>query len=251
MASVNRVYSALKDIANKDQRGFISPAVFNNFASLAQMNIYNRLFDEASINKRIRNAQADAGRNKSRVKQLNEDLSVFAKRTSLNLSSLDGVRTGDLPSDFAKAISAIVYNGVNPYAPNTQVELIYDEEQINYVLSSTLSAPSADFPVGLITDTGSRRGILVFPGTITQITLTYYKVPKGLNYQGNKVDSQPRWSYTIVAGKEIYDAGNAIDFELPEHYFSELVIEMAKLIGINLRDSDVYTYAKQEEQTQQ
>ena len=249
MASVNRVYSALKSLANKDQRGFITPAVFNDFASLAQMNIFNRLFDEASINKRIRNAQADAGRNKSRVKQLNEDLSVFAKRTSLNLSSLDGVRTGDLPSDFAKAISAIVYNGVNPYAPNTQVELIYDEEQINYVLSSTLSAPSADFPVGLITDTGSRRGIIVFPGTITQITLTYYKVPKGIDYQGNKVDSQPRFGYTVAAGKEIYSAANSVDFELPEHYFSDLVVEIAKLIGINLRDQDVYTYSMNEEKT--
>jgi len=44
MASVNRVYTALKDLVNKDQKGFVSPAVFNSFAGLAQMNIFNRLF---------------------------------------------------------------------------------------------------------------------------------------------------------------------------------------------------------------
>jgi hypothetical protein len=48
----------------------------------------------------------------------------------------------------------------------------------------------------------------------------------------------------------VYSAANSVDFEFPEHYFAELVVEIAKLIGVNLRDQDVYTYAKQEEQTQ-
>ncbi len=57
MASVNRVYSALKDLVNKDQRGFVTPAVFNNFAQVAQMNIYNDMFDGFDKSKltRLRN----------------------------------------------------------------------------------------------------------------------------------------------------------------------------------------------------
>jgi len=43
---------------------------------------------------------------------------------------------------------------------------------------------------------------------------------------------------------------SAADFELPEHYFAELVVEIAKLIGVNLRDTDVYAYANQESQQQ-
>ena len=50
MASVNRVYSALKDLVNKDQRGFVTPAVFNSFASVAQMNIFNKLFEDLDLN---------------------------------------------------------------------------------------------------------------------------------------------------------------------------------------------------------
>lgn len=250
MASVNRVYTALKDLVNKDQRGFVTPAVFNSLASVAQMNIYNKLFEDAVFNKRLRNAQLDAGRIKSRQKQLDEDLSVFISRTNLSCSNSSGIRTAEFPEDFSKAVSAVVYNGITPAIPQTQIQLLYDEEQINYVLSSNLSAPSNDFPVGLITTAGSIRNMQVFPSTITQIYLTYYKLPQGLNTEGYRVASQPRFGYTVVAGKEIYSATNSIDFELPEHYFADLVVEMAKLIGVNLRDQDVYTYGKSEEQNQ-
>ena len=81
--------------------------------------------------------------------------------------------------------------------------------------------------------------------------MRYYKLPEGLNpTSGARTASQPRFGYTVVASKEVYSASNSVDFELPEHYFADLVIEMAKLIGVNLRDQDVYAYGKQEEQNQ-
>jgi hypothetical protein len=60
---------------------------------------------------------------------------------------------------------------------------------------------------------------------------------------------QPKFGYTVVAGKEVYSAANSVDFELPEHYFAEIVVEIAKLIGVNLRDQDVYAYSVNEEKT--
>ncbi len=101
MASVYRVYTALKDLVNKDQRGFVTPAVFNSLASAAQMNIYNRLFDSAAENKRIRMSQFDAGFDKSRVKMNAEDLAVFAKSSSVALTN--GI--GDKPTDLGRIIS--------------------------------------------------------------------------------------------------------------------------------------------------
>ena len=46
MASVQAVYNSLKDLTNKEQKGFITPQIFNSLASLAQMNIYNEFFTE-------------------------------------------------------------------------------------------------------------------------------------------------------------------------------------------------------------
>ena len=236
MASVNRVYSALKDLVNKDQRGFVTPAVFNSFASVAQMNIFNKLFDDAALNKRIRNAQSDAGRDKSRVKQANEDLSYFSKLSTISLTT--GV--GDKPSDLARVISIITTD-----ATAKNVEIVYDEEKIDYILRSTLSAPSTSFPIALVSS-----DLQVFPTSIASVKMRYYKQPEGLNVTtGARVAIQPKFGYTVVAGKEVYSAANSIDFELPEHYFAELVVEIAKLIGVNLRDQDVYAYSVNEEKT--
>ena len=236
MASVNRVYSALKDLVNKDQRGFVTPAVFNSFASVAQMNIFNKLFDDAALNKRIRNAQSDAGRGKSRVKQANEDLSYFSKLSTISVTT--GV--GDKPSDLARVISIITTD-----ATAKNVEIVYDEEKIDYILRSTLSAPSTSFPVALVSS-----DVQVFPTSIASVKMRYYKQPEGLNVTtGARVAIQPKFGYTVVAGKEVYSAANSVDFELPEHYFAELVVEIAKLIGVNLRDQDVYAYSVNEEKT--
>ena len=55
MISVYRVYRALKDLANKEQKGFVTPVAFNSFAGMAQMNVYNEMFDELSNERRARN----------------------------------------------------------------------------------------------------------------------------------------------------------------------------------------------------
>jgi len=64
MVSVIQVYEAVRDLCNKDQKGFITPAVFNRFASLAQQNIFNEMFNELKIATKLRRAGSDAGRDK-------------------------------------------------------------------------------------------------------------------------------------------------------------------------------------------
>lgn len=234
MASVNRVYSALKDLANKDQRGFITPAVFNNFAGVAQMNIFNNLFDSTALAKRLRNSALDAKQDKGKMKQIEEDLAVFSKSATVSLTVGVGVK----PADLARVIS------INTTAsPSKSVPVVYDEVNWENVLRSTLSAPTTSFPAALLTNQ-----IEVAPTSIASVKLRYYKQPEGLSPStGARTASQPRFGYTVVAGKEVYSAANSVDFELPEHYFAELVVEVAKMIGVNLRDQDVYAYAQAEQ----
>lgn len=236
MASVNRVYSTLKDLANKDQRGFITPAVFNNFSGIAQMNIFNNLFDSTVLAKRLRNAALDAKQDKGKMKQVEEDLAVFSKSATVSLT----VGVGAKPSDLARVIS------INTTAsPSVAVPVVYDEVNWENVLRSTLSAPTAAFPAALLTNQ-----IEVAPTSIASVKLRYYKQPEGLNPStGARTASQPRFGYTVVAGKEVYSAANSVDFELPEHYFADIVVEIAKMIGVNLRDTDVYNYATSEQKT--
>lgn len=243
MASVNRVYSALKDLVNKDQRGFVTPAVFNNFAQVAQMNIYNDLFGNLDRSKIVRLRNADPKSDKSTTKRIEEDLSVFIKRATI--SQANGVF--DKPTDLARVISATSFGSIlMNTSTKVSIPVVYDPIKLDYILRSELSVPTEAAPVAAIFD-----DIEVYPTTIKKIILTYYKQPQGLNPStGAKTTTMPRFGYTVVAGKEIYSAANSVDFELPEHYFADLVVEIAKLIGVNLRDTDVYAYANQQNQQQ-
>lgn len=237
MASVNRVYSTLKGIVNKDQKGFVTPAIFNEFASVAQMNIYNRLFDEERNALRFRRAGLDAGRDFSKDKQVKEDLSVFVKKANLTKSGLVFTK----PSDLGRIISMrTAANYVFDSYSGNQISILYNQDDIDRVLSSDLSKPSSDNPVALVSD-----DIEIFPTTVSTISMRYYKLPQGLNTTtGAKSPDQPKFGYsTAIAGVELYSAGSSVDFELPEHYFVDLVVEIAQLIGINLRDADVVNYA--------
>jgi hypothetical protein len=243
MASIERVYKAVKDISNKDQRGFVTPSIFNQFSGIAQMNIYNRLFEEITTGNRLRRAQVDGPRQFARSKQIEEDLSTFAKKSELTLTS----GTVDKPSDFARVIS-ITTIGKKVLGSQKQsiVQIVYNEEHIDRILNSDLSAPSDDAPVALI---GNQ--IEVFPNVntnISKINLRYYKIPQGIvPNTGAKTTAAPNFGYTSsVAGVETYLAANSVDFELPEQYFTELVNEICTLIGVNLRDSDVYNYGATE-----
>ena len=49
---------------------------------------------------------------------------------------------------------------------------------------------------------------------------------------------------------QVADFLNSRHFELPDHYKNELIVEIAKMIGIRLRDSYLSTFAINEEKSE-
>lgn len=250
MVSVQQVYDTLKDLANKDQKGFITPAVFNNFAGVAQINIYNELFQELVKAKQIQRQNFDPGRDKSVRKQVTEDLSVFiVSDFELEVDSSDGIFFK--PANLSKIISISSTNEGRPgieYTSSTssynrkQVELVYDAEKIDRILTSNLSTPTEDFPVALIA-----QDIEVFPSEIDKIRVTYYRRPGSIDINGDATNLLPTYASVIGALGEQFNPNSSLDFMLPPHYTTELVMEMAKLIGVRLRDPNLAGFAAQEE----
>ena len=78
--------------------------------------------------------------------------------------------------------------------------------------------------------------IHVFPTSINKVELRYYKLPQGRSSTGARTSTQPTYAAS----------GTPVDFELPEHYTADLIYEIAKMVGINLRDADVVGYANGE-----
>ena len=248
MVSVQQVYDTLKDLANKDQKGFITPAVFNNFAGVAQINIYNELFQELVKAKQIQRQNFDPGRDKSVRKQATEDLSVFIV-SDFEITSSDGIFFK--PANLSKIISISSTNEDRPgieYTSSTSsynrklVELVYDAEKIDRILTSNLSTPTEDFPVALIA-----QDIEVFPSEIDKIRVTYYRRPGSIDINGDANNLLPTYASVIGAFGEQFNPNSSLDFMLPPHYTTELVMEMAKLIGVRLRDPNLAGFAAQEE----
>jgi hypothetical protein len=239
-ASVNVVYNTLKDLVNKDQQGFVTVDEFNRFAQVAQLRIFNRLFDTLKDGSRLERAGFGQGRDKSKFKQIHEDLAIFAK--SKDVSKTSGVYAR--PADFARLISiATAGDLLLGQTTRTPVEICYDEEKIERILSSTLNAPTESFPVALITG-----DIEVFPESIQKVKMRYYKIPESFETDGTtRSDSPPTFGVLTGSSIDQYDSANSFDFELPEHYTMDLVREIASLIGVNLRDGDVAAFAEKEQ----
>ena len=225
--SVYTAYTALKDLANKDQRGFISPDTFNAIATPSQQMIFNQMFDAVRRKNRVRQGQIDGAFHLSTLTRLKEDLSIYAKDLPINFTS--GV--ADKPNDFAYAISAELSDG-------TEVPILYDENKFRRVRNSTLLSYTTEKPFLLMSNS-----LQVTPSATTQVTLRYYKQPEGIDANGDRTQTMPTYQYTTINSLDTYDGVNSVDFELPEHYLPYLLIEMGRMIGLNLRDIDVQRYS--------
>lgn len=263
MVSVIQVYDALRDLMNKEQKGFISPAVFNSLASIAQMNIYNEIFSELVNSKRLSKQNFDPGGDVSQRKQKREDLSYFIRRSVIelgdaNLSTdqddVSGVLLSVLnpdtfikPADLSKiisisAVATVTDVGLTDVNP---CEIVYRPSDLDRLLLSNLSAPTNMFPVAYVSDTT----IDVHPeGATGVIEITYYAKPGSYSLNGTRSDAQPFYDINFVPGLGLNVAGSASrDFMLPPHYVNEIVMEMAKLLGVRLRDPSVVQFASKEE----
>jgi hypothetical protein len=258
MINIIDVYNAVRDLCNKDQRGFVTPEVFSTFAGIAQQNIFNEMFQELLVANRARKQGIDPARDKSLYKNVEEDLSYFI--TSRDLSD-------DIPEDYIEDEDGTIINPANEGASvfskpsdlariisihrtNTtvQVAIVYNPELKERLLGSYLSAPSGTYPLAFVEE----NKISIYPNGVNSVTLRYYRQPASRQI-GVGVDLSSTPVYVeMVAGADIIvpDPINSRHFELPGHYKNEVIMEIAKMIGIRLRDNYLSGFAIAEEKAE-
>lgn len=124
MVSVIDVYNTVRDLANKEQKGFITPEVFNTLASVAQLNIYNEMFKEVINGERLRKSGFDHGRDLSYLKQVKEDLATYMIEVEMDDTYVDEIADEEFvsfrkPTDLGKVIAMRTTD-------NNSIELEYD-----------------------------------------------------------------------------------------------------------------------------
>ena len=232
MVNVDTVYQRVLALANKEQRGYITPQEFNLFANQAQMDIFEQYFYDINQRERVpgnKDSYADIST------LLEEKVDLFLKVHTVNGHGANDNIFG-MPSDYYK-LSEFSYK--NPEGTYVEVErLTY--KQFNLVKISPLTAPTLHRPIYyqkankiIMSPDNSFTGFSVTDGKIM-----YIRKPIKVN-----------WTYVIVGDKAMYNssAADSSHFDLHPSEETKLVIKILALAGITLKDPALYQIAATED----
>jgi hypothetical protein len=222
--TIDTVYQRVLAIANKEQRGYITPQEFNLLANQAQLDIFEQYFYDLNQFSRL---PGNETRYADMIDIIEEKISIFEKfRQDVSMSA-GGV--GTLPANTHK-LGAVSYNTGSGYV---EIEHI-NQNELNKYINSPLTAPTTTRPIYIKT---SETAIQVYPTTITSaVTCNYIAKPASVS-----------WNYTTVLGEPLYNATNSDNFELHESEETELVLKVLELAGVTIKSPDLYQLSDKED----
>ena len=229
MVNINTVYQRVLTIANKEQRGYITPQEFNILANQAQLDIFEQYFYDLNQYHRIESINetiyADT------VDILQEKIDHFEKfRSAVDMSNGNGV--GILPDYYRMGV--LYYKKANRYYEIENVE----QNEHHIYLGSPLTEPTFTRPIYVRFSTAGdnqqnrERRIQIYPITITaNVHCNYIARPTTV-----------RWGYTMVQDKPLYNpaASYTTHFELHQSEETDLVFKICALAGIVIKDAALY-----------
>lgn len=141
--SINNVYQKVLAIANKEQRGYITPQEFNLFANQAQMDIFEQYFYDKNQYNRLpkdNTPYADLDH------LLEEKISIFKKRQQ-PVTIINQFGDGTLPNDVYRLdnLTRLSLTGVSGSTANIIEEVTEDEFML--VDRSPLAKPTVQRPI--------------------------------------------------------------------------------------------------------
>ena len=224
--NVDTVYQRVLSIANKEQRGYITPQEFNLLANQAQMEIFEQYFYDLNQFSRV---PGNDTRHADMVTTLEEKISLFKKTAAIVGSS-----TMTLPTDIYK-LTSILYKGV-------EAEYI-SQKDLLYIKKSPLTYPTTDRPIF----TRDNDSIDVYydntftkTSTTADVTVNYIKKPNATN--------AVEWTYALGTNNEaLFLADNKVDFDIHISEEPNLVIKILELAGVVIKQPDLYQVGDKEE----
>jgi len=198
--SIDRVYQKVLALANKEQRGYITPQEFNLFADHAQMEIFEQYFYDINQLKRTPGNNSEYA---DIINNLEEKISIFEKTSAISYGIIDA-------SDIYR-LGTIIADG----------SLIVEEVQQDEVVrmnTTQLTKPTEKRPVYVRTGMNTAT---FYPSFSFTGTCTYTAKP-----------TKPSWGYVVINDKPLYNSTSSIDFQLHPAEETELVYRILTLAGI-------------------
>ena len=225
--NVDTVYQTVQALANKEQRGYLTPQEFNLFAIQAQQDIFEQYFYDLNA---LRQQRPEAHEVGDSVQMIMDKLRGTTNVTVSTTAALTANGTTLPPGRTGKIFAEI--GGIR------KTLRLANADEIQDLLGSRWHA--AEFDEVLYFEDGNRR-IQAWTGTgqvTTGLTCENVTGRPGLVY----------WGYQVVNEKPMYNPSTSQNFGLHISEQADVVINILKLAGISIEDRELYGAAQAEEQ---
>ena len=231
--NIDTVYQRVLAVANKEQRGYITPQEFNLFANQAQLNIFEQYFYDLNQFRRI---QGSFESSTDMISILEDKISIFEEfddSTNTGMGSYTSLGGGViLPNDLYRITRIEVTDSVTSWpAEKLNTNDFNDVRDLG-----PLTRPSTYRPVYnvrqniLRVDNGGTSLVNPAGGTCN---IHYIRRPTAVN-----------WGYVVLNNKALYNANTSVSFELHPSEEKELVIKILSLAGVATEDMALHQVAE-------
>ena len=211
MVNIDNVYQKVLSLANKEQRGYVTPQEFNLFANQAQLEIFEQYFYDINQFGRTPGNENEYG---DMLNLLNEKISEF--KTTAPLPHASNVFTK--PNGLYR-LGTVWYSATALLTDGVEIQEITTDELMD-VINSPLVTPTVKNPVYI----DSAGGLEVHPTSITTgVSASYITLP-----------IPPRWGYVVISEKAMFDPSTTTHFELHPAEETELVYKILKYAGVSM-----------------
>lgn len=261
MISISTVYNAVKALANDDQKGFVTPYSFNAMASIAQMNVYNEIMSSGFEGSRFTSSRSDVSGASSRLNSFKKHRDFYLE---FEVLSNDGNGFFELPANANKVeecwlgdnITNVVSGSANkvPVSFDSKRAWHFNQPSTGRGIYSSNGTQGAALMNSSFFIRG-KNGILTNQSTTADVVVSFYRSPGSITDSGLVQSAQPSLSFEVLpvltldgeVNEYVVQDDSSFNFDLPDVFLSDVVNEIAKLIGVQLEEAMVYQYGASEE----
>ena len=210
MIHIDTVYQRVLALANKEQRGYITPLEFNLMANQAQQIIFEQYFYDLD-----------------QVKRIESDITSFSDMEELIKNKLTSFTTIAVVA--GGNIFPTNYRTGKIFAGNFEAIKIEHQEFANITQSRFHGVGLSKNPVYRESRI-SGNDIEVYNGAIMVANVTCEIVSR---------PTKVEWGYDVIAERPLYNAARSVNFQLHSSEETELVYKILTLAGVTLKRVDI------------
>ena len=215
--NVDTVYQTVQALANKEQRGYITPQEFNLFANQAQNDIFDQYIYDLQAFKERRPFQRDLGDSVTGILKKLDEMGVYTPDATVSSCT-------DLPDGFIGEIY-LGHGGTRRTLKKVDPNMVHD-------LNSSIFHKRG-WTDAVYFDEGFKH---------IQVWDNSGQINTGCTCE--QVNGRPGlviWGYTVVNEKPLWNPTTSSNFDLPAEESSDLIIKILKLAGISIEDQQLFS----------